>query len=204
MTLDEGYVLTGGAGTRMGGDKASIVFRGQTLAARSGKILEPLVKTVTFVGGETVAGIPTISDVHPAKKELGPASIFGLHSAAYHSHSEWIAVLACDLPFITTDFFRLLISKADETSEAVVPVQPDGRLQPLAALYRTGACLAAIEQMLAEGNRRLQELFERLDTRRVLPAEYEHLPGSRLFFTNVNTPQDLEAALKSEPFEPPL
>ena len=189
----EGYILTGGAGSRMGRDKSTLELGGATLGQRAARILENVATTVSAVG-RPVPGIPTVRDVLHSKNER--AAIFGVQAALHSARTEWAVILSCDLPFITAEFFRLLISIAESAAvDAVVPVQPDGRLQPLAAVYRTGPCLTAVETMLAAGQRRLQEICERVETRRVPPNVYSNLAGCDKFFFNVNTPEDYRTAI---------
>jgi molybdenum cofactor guanylyltransferase len=193
----EGYVLTGGASSRMGREKAGLEFDGRTLAERSARVLRELATDVFAVGGTAVTGIPFVPDFQRPVDENDRASIFGLYSALLHSNAEWTAVLACDLPFVSSGYFRRLISIAgsvDQKVAAVIPIQPDEMLQPLAALYRTRVSTIAIEQMVAKNDRRLRSIPGYLTVKLVTPADYADLdPDGRMFF-NLNTPEDLERA----------
>lgn len=190
-----GYVLTGGASSRMGRDKCSLPFGGTTLGEHAAAVLRQAAKSV-FAVGRPIDGTPLIEDVFPGKAEA--AAMYGLHAALAHSPREWTAVLACDLPFITPDLFRLLFTIARSAGkDAVVPVQPDGRSQPLAAVYRTEPALAAVEKMLASSNKRLQHLRTEIETRLVQPTEYSSLTGSDRFFSNLNSPDDYESAVRA-------
>ena len=196
MKQISGYVLTGGAGRRLGRDKSSLLFGGVTLGRRAAAILEPITEVVSAVG-KPVDGLAFVEDI--AEGKTSNAAIFGIRSALADSPSDWTAVLACDLPFITTDFFRLLASFAKaEESEAIVPVQQDGRLQPLAAIYRTEPCRDKVETFLANGGRSMHGLVDTLAVRRVSNEEYAGLPGSERFFLNINTPGDLQVAMSSK------
>ena len=107
------------------------------------------------------------------------------------------AIVACDLPFVTGELFMRLAGWR-ENFEAVVPVQADGRLQPLCALYRKGACLSRAEELIAAGERRPRVLLEGVRTRRIMPEELADLSAAELFFTNVNTPPDYARALRRQ------
>ena len=188
MEID-GFVLTGGASSRMGCDKAFLEFDGEPLALRAASVLSGVASTVTIVG-HPVAGLPSVGDVHPSRKS--PASIYGLHSALFHCNTEWAAVLSCDMPFVTAELFELLISRTvAQDAEAIVPMQKDGRPQLLAALYRPEPCLRKVEHMLAVGKLRIREIFNTTKIRFVQPAEY----GSEDLFINLNTPEDVAAAV---------
>jgi molybdopterin-guanine dinucleotide biosynthesis protein A len=198
MNVDlSGYVLTGGASSRMGREKATLALGGKTLVERAVSVLKVVAGEVLTVGGNEVAGVPAIPDLAGGGPKKGKASIFGLQAALVHARTEWAAVLACDLPFVTADLFGLLTSVARSSGdhvEAVVPMQPDGKLQPLAAIYRPGACLKAIEAMIAGGDMRLHELVGRVDSKVVLPRTFAGLDPDGLLFFNINTPADYGAA----------
>jgi len=83
-----------------------------------------------------------------------------------------------------------------ENFDAVVPVQPDGRLQPLCALYRAEVARERAEELIATGERRPRALLERLSTRLVAFEELKSLEGATRFFTNINTPDDYAHAQK--------
>jgi molybdopterin-guanine dinucleotide biosynthesis protein A len=101
--------------------------------------------------------------------------------------------VACDLPFVTGELFVRLAGQR-ENFEAVVPVQQDGRVQPLCALYRREPCLSRTEELIAAGERRPRVLLDSVRARRVMFSELADLPGAELFFTNVNTPDDYARA----------
>ena len=193
----DGFILAGGASSRKGSDKANLAFGETTLAGRAFEALNAVAANVYVAGGDA-QGFPSVPDV---RHQESRASLIGLHSALFRAKSTWVAGLACDLPFVSSDLFRRLITIAENTGdrfEAVVPEQADGRLQPLAAIYRREPCLKAVETMLNENELRLTELLRRLRTYIFEPAMYSDLDsGGRLFF-NINTRGDLEAALRQQ------
>ncbi|MEP7213492.1 MAG: molybdenum cofactor guanylyltransferase [Acidobacteriota bacterium] len=194
----EGFILTGGASSRMGRDKATLPFGETTLAGRAFEVLGHVAVNVRVVG-ESIGGIPGVADVFFSERAGTRASIIGLHSALFHARTEWAAVLACDLPFVSAEFFRRLAAIAEASGEnfdAIVPAQPDGKLQPLAALYRRDECLNAVEAMLSENNFRLTEFLNRVNTHIVPPVDYSDLDKSGRLLFNVNTPEELAAAIE--------
>lgn len=127
-----------------------------------------------------------------------PAALVGLHAALIRAERNWAAVVACDLPFVTADLFeRLAAFVAEEDFDAVVPVQPEGRAQPLCALYKSAACLPLIEEMLRGDDWSLRNFLERINTRFIEFERLRDLPDSENFFLNVNTPEDYLAAQKT-------
>jgi len=180
----------------MGTDKSRLVIGGKTLAQHSATALSAVAGRVLVVGGRDgdSDGLPVIPDESASNGTQYRASIVGLYTAVKATQTEWSAVLACDLPFVTGELFERLASFIAPGICAVVPMQADGRLQPLCALYRRQVCLPEIEKMLSTGGRKLQDLLHQTETRIVGIEEIGDLPHSEHFFMNVNTPSDYAAA----------
>ena len=188
----EGFILVGGASSRMGRDKARLVLRGRSFVERIGEALMAVTESIKTVGANGLNSSPdygNVPDVYAGWGALG-----GLHAALAACSTPWAAVIACDLPFVTRELMSRL-SVLREDYDAVVPVQRDGRLQPLCALYRTATCLERARALIDEGERRPRALIEGVRARRVLWEELAELPGAGLFFENVNTPEDYRRAL---------
>jgi molybdopterin-guanine dinucleotide biosynthesis protein A len=195
----DGFVLTGGASQRMGRDKSGLQFGACSLAIRAHQVLSAISQNVCAAGNKSLPGFTNTGDILNPGSSRPRASIVGLHSALFHSHTEWTAVLACDLPFVTEAFFQRLVGICESVGElydAVVPVQQDGRTQPLAALYRRDRCIRSIEQMIGGGNYRLSAFVENLNAYRVLPSEFSDLDEPERLFFNINTPEDYTNALE--------
>ena len=188
----EGFILAGGASSRMGADKAGLALGGETLVARAARALSAAAARVSVVSsreGHEVFGLPVVPDVHAGAGALG-----GLHAALAACRAPWALVVSCDLPFVTPELFARLASFAGDDCDAVAPVQPDGRQQPLCALYAARACRAAAARLLEEGERRPRVLLREVRARWVFPAELSDLTRAEYFFTNVNTPAEYERA----------
>src|SRR5712692_4367127 len=149
----EGFILVGGASSRMGADKSQLVFDGQTTIELIAEALRSLTTQVRLVGSRDESiknAFPNLPDLHPSWGPLG-----GIHTALNACKAEWAAIVACDLPLVTGELFNRLSKFIDEseprTCDAVVPIQIDARPQPLCALYRKDACLVATEQLIANG-----------------------------------------------------
>jgi molybdopterin-guanine dinucleotide biosynthesis protein A len=192
----DGYVLAGGASRRMGSDKSQLVIGGETMLRRAASALMPVSDRVAAVGvlQATSDGLPVVPDEFDTGDGKRRGSIVGLHASLKNSAADWAAVLACDMPFVGGELFKRLVSFIRIDVDAVVPVQPDGRLQPLCALYRRDVCLPVVEEMLKSGEWKLQNLFDRVRTRKVNFDEISDLENSELFFLNVNTPEEYENA----------
>jgi molybdopterin-guanine dinucleotide biosynthesis protein A len=192
----EGFILVGGASSRMGEDKARLTLGGLSFVERIRAALAALTESVTLVGSaERCAAWPRLSSVPDFYVEWG--ALGGLHAAVDACRAEWAVVVACDLPFVTRELF-LRLASLRENFDAVVPVQRDGRWQPLCALYRASDTSALAAELIAAGERRPRALLDRLRTRRVAFDELSGLRGADHFFTNVNTPADYARAREKE------
>ncbi len=90
------------------------------------------------------------------------------------------------MPFLTRDYWRELLRYL-ENVRAVVVAGPEGRLEPLAAIYHK-SLLPLAEEQLREDNLKLQTFVERARAR-VVP--WEQLGADAKTFANVNRLLDL-------------
>jgi len=196
----DGYVLVGGKSSRMGTNKFALRIGGATFAERAVAALQKIAAgRVSFVVGVNQTNeitkllplsVPRVTDVFSDKAALG-----GIYTALTHAKSEWTAILACDYPLVTANLLIRLAELADSAGEkiaAIVPIQPDGRVQPLCALYRTNPCLTIAAQLLKNDKiLPARSLLENVAAQRINFEQLADLNGAEKFFTNVNTPDDL-------------
>ena len=190
----EGFILVGGASSRMGSDKAQLSIAGQTGVELIAAALQPHVGAVRLVGSRQEARLSPLQNVPDLHERWG--ALGGIHAALDACQSTWAAIVACDLPLVTDELFARLGQFAKEPFDAVVPVQPDGRPQPLCAFYRRGNCLAATNRLIASDEHTPRALLASVPTRWVEFLELADLPNAEQFFLNVNTPADYERAIQ--------
>jgi molybdopterin-guanine dinucleotide biosynthesis protein A len=181
----------GGASSRMGTDKATLLLGGRTFVQRIAGELLAVTNSVTLIGNDSEKlqlNLPGAPDVHKNWGALG-----GVHAALSASQSPWSLIVACDLPLVTAELFARLAGLREDF-EAVAAIQKDGRPQPLAALYRSNPCLVRANQLIKSGERRPIALLQSVRTRWTPFSELQELPGAEHFFDNINTPQDYEQA----------
>lgn len=190
----EGFILVGGASSRMGDDKAGLLLDGQTTVAWIADSLRAVTTKIALVGSTTAnqeTPYPSISDQLQGWGPLG-----GIQAALRACAAEYCIVIACDLPFVTPRLFERLLSAASSEAlvDAVVPRQKDGRAQPLCAVYRQSTCLAAAEKVIAANEHTPRAMLETVRTRFIEFTELANLPGSDHFFFNLNYPDDFARA----------
>jgi molybdopterin-guanine dinucleotide biosynthesis protein A len=186
MDSIEGFILIGGASSRMGTDKSQLKIDGESFVKHIALELAAVTAKVSVVGQAKPSDLqlPLVRDIYPQWGALG-----GVHAALAACAAEWALIVACDLPRVTASLFNHLLALRGDV-DAVAPLQPDGRRQPLCAIYRVSACLPQAKALIERGERKPIALLQSVTTRWVEFAELADLPGAEDFFDNINTPQD--------------
>lgn len=183
-------VMAGGRSRRMGRDKAWIDVGGSPLIQRVIDVLAAVADEVIVVANEpryATLGRRVVPDRFPDGGALG-----GIATGVGAATHDTVLVAACDMPFLDAAVWRSLLA-AQAGADVVVPMIGDEH-QTLHALY-TRACLPAMERALAAGRMRVISFFDEVRVRR-LPEELLRAVDPTLrSFTNVNTPEELAAAL---------
>ncbi len=175
-----GAVLAGGRSSRFGQDKALYVYDGRPLAMWALESLAEADERFLVSSRPYDLGVPMYSDLYPG------SSLGGLHAALSCAAHVWVAVAACDMPFLTADYWQRLLEHT-EGAQAVVVRGPDGRLEPLAALYRK-ELLPLAEAQLEAGKFRVQALLE---TTQTCVVPWETMGVDARTFVNANRLTDL-------------
>jgi molybdopterin-guanine dinucleotide biosynthesis protein A len=178
-------VLAGGRSRRFGRDKATALFHGKPLLSW---VLASLCDAEEIF---IVANRPyprfELNTYHDLI--VTGSSLSGLHTALVKAQGDWVAIAACDLPNLTPAFWQLLASRATH-QQAVMLEHPDGKLEPLAALYHKRA-LQTVEAKLDAGHFSLHELAHSLDTHFIPSENASVLLGPR-GLDNINRPEDID------------
>lgn len=186
-------IQAGGASTRMGADKALMLFNGKPLVDRLLERFLPIADEIFIISNIpqnfSGRGVTIYRDIHEGIGALG-----GLHSALTHARYDLLALIACDLPFANPSMISWMAELMANPEIAAVYPKPNGFFEPVHAVYRPSICLPLVENVIARGERRLISWMQ--------GAWVEEIPGEvmarfdplgRTFF-NVNTPEDFYEA----------
>ncbi len=186
-----GFVLAGGASRRMGVNKAKLLLGDETAVERQVRLLRRVCRSVAVLGlpaSFDVLGVAVVPDEVADRGPLG-----GLYTGLFRTRTELNLFLGCDLPFVDARFLYFLCRRAlAGRAEAIVPISPDGRLQPLCAIYRRRS-LGKVRRFLESGESQLTRLLLRLRTQAVPWPEITRAGFAPRLFVNMNTPQDYDA-----------
>lgn len=179
-----GYILTGGASRRMGRDKARLPWRGITLVEWIAIQVRDAVGNVTLVGAPERYGdleIPAIGEAYPG---FGPLS--GIEAALRHSAFDLNLVVACDMPFLTSQALRgLAMAALVAEADVCATVNAAGETEPLCAIYHR-RILPEILRAVEEGRLKARNLLAQLRVDAWRPADPR-------IVINTNRPKDWNA-----------
>jgi molybdopterin-guanine dinucleotide biosynthesis protein A len=182
-----GFITAAGRSSRMGKDKAWLELGGRAMIEHVIAALVPVTTRVAIIANSLDyerLGFPVFADSHAG---IGPLE--AIRTALSNALASRVVLVGCDLPFVTSDLFKLLLSIPGD-HYATVPVCADGKLEPLCAL-------PAVTNLITQGERKVSPLFDRVPTRVVPFDELRDLLGSELFFENINTPDDYARAIET-------
>lgn len=178
--MPAGAVLCGGLSTRMGHDKATLLYDGVPMARRVADALVGggCVEVVAVGGRAEELGAMGLEVVPDAATGAGP--IGGLLAALHRfPDATSVVVVACDMPLLDPSVIRRLL---DARGPADVAVAVTDRREPMCAAWRPSVA-PALAAAVGEGERRIWRFLEGLRVQEV------HVDGNSL--RNMNRPSDL-------------
>ena len=176
-------LLTGGSSHRMGSDKASLEFGGDTLLTFHLKQIPSELPVV--VVGEPIDTWREATYTREDPPGAGPVA--AIASGLEHVTTPVVLILAVDTPFALPQLLRLELGP---NSHALIPRDLGGKAQYLAGLYRSDSLRRALEQLGAPDNKSMRELTSHLQS-----IDYHELsPETAQDFMDLDTPEDLATA----------
>ncbi len=177
-------VLAGGASRRMGRPKAALAYGASTLLAfQTGRLAE-IFEEVLVVAKET----PSF-EAGPARvvleSEKEHAAIHGLVRALEEA-ADRVFVLAVDLPAVPVALIRAIAARSLGSDAAAVLPRAEGRLQPLAGVWRRRV-LPIARRRIGEGELSLHGLVEEAGAEVFEESAWRELDPSGNAFENLNT-----------------
>jgi molybdopterin-guanine dinucleotide biosynthesis protein A len=194
-----GYILTGGASSRFGRDKALAEIGGLTMAARMVLLFRKLsVPGIWFVGEPTKyghLGTDCLADLWPGEGPLG-GILTGLQNTDGLSRSttaDYNLIASCDMPFLNEGWIEELVGRAFESDAQVVVAKSATGLEPLCAVWRTDA-LQVVQRAFDSGVRKVTEAMKQLPMEVLDESVWKRFDTHNRLFWNMNTPEDYEEA----------
>ncbi|MBD1831432.1 molybdenum cofactor guanylyltransferase [Cyanobacteria bacterium FACHB-472] len=187
-------VLAGGQSSRMGRDKALISVNNVPLIRQVCEVAQECASVVYVV----TPWIERYQDILPSNCQLirevydleagkthGP--LIGFRQALELVQTDWVLLLACDLPNLKVEVLQSWLQQLSEVPEdaiALLPRHPKG-WEPLCGFYRR-CCLPLLSEYINRGGRSFQHWLAEHSVQELPVTQPEVL-------FNCNTPADLEA-----------
>ena len=178
-------ILTGGTSRRMGQDKASLDFGGESL-------LEFVMGLIPAGNRVVVVGETTDTPATYIREEPeGGGPVAALHAALVHVPSASFRVIAVDTPF---GLPWLLEQHLPPGSEALIPRDSQGRPHYLCAEYRTSGVAQAIQDLGDPRNASMNELVSKFTDVEYVDNPHTETLMSAEVLLDINTPEDFMRA----------
>ena len=185
----DAVVLAGGRATRLGGiDKTALGAPDDTLLDRALRATAGAARRIVVAGPDARRAPGDVIWTTEVPRFAGPVAALAAALAVPEPHAPAVLVLAADLPQVERAVPALLAAVDDAAAvDGWLAVDPDGRDQPLLALYRRGplaAALAALPGGPADAPLR----------RLLAPLALARIPLDGSLVADVDTPDDLREA----------
>lgn len=182
MKLDIG-ILAGGKSSRMGQNKALLTMNNKCFLDVIAEELSTLGEVLVSVDSKTrYEGIShrMVEDCH---RDIGPME--GIYQTVRHAGTEYVFVCGADMPFLKKELVQYMAEFVSSDYDCFV-LEDEERIHPLCAIY-SKAVLPVIEELIAEGNYRLMEIFRRVRTKYI---KLELSCFSPKLVRNINTKEE--------------
>lgn len=217
-------VLCGGRSSRMGQDKACVMFEEEPLLARTcrrlANVADPIV-AVAAPGQQLPSLPPAILLTYDSTPHEGPLAGFlnGLQSLPLSTiqnarEQKQIALCSCDLPFVDGQVLQAMSNRLSETSSDCIGLclLHNSFPQLQHSVWKLSV-LDTVRQLRAEGARSLRALLETGKVVQCNTNDFADIAAADTYLTDVNDKRQLELALsvlqrsqseaaKTEPAEP--
>ncbi|MFK8027886.1 MAG: molybdenum cofactor guanylyltransferase MobA [Gammaproteobacteria bacterium] len=186
-----GLILAGGLARRMGGsDKGLVELGGRPMIAYIIDALAPQVGSILINANRNISSYESYGyDVISDELENFQGPLAGMASGLKHCHTDYIVTVPCDGPVLPENYVDILLQAATDAN-CPISVGFDGdRLQPVYALIHRDL-LDDLNEYLASGERKIDRWY---DKHNFVKANFS---SCKEMFTNINTPEDVQAASK--------
>jgi len=186
-------ILAGGKSSRMGFDK-------QLLTDNNRRILETVSDTLKkeFSDILIVTAKPELYESMDVRvcsdifQNMGPLA--GIHAALCNSQSQYVYLIACDMPIVSLPYIRHIKQRIYETRAKVCVCRRNDRFEPFNGFY-SRELLAEAEQRLKEGSSSLFRFISGSSPLIISEETVKSFDRDFRMFTNINTRSEYDAYL---------
>lgn len=173
-------VLIGGESSRFGSPKWKAKIQNHN-------VLDIIWNTCENFENRFVVGKEKPSElIYPYIQDELPfnAPLNGLYTALKHSKTQWIFLISCDLPLVTSNTIFTIWNHQEKNLDAIVP-KINGYLQPTCAFFHK-RIIGTVESIIKQDEKSLYRMIKSLNFESVIMNDRE------TEFTNMNTMSDYQ------------
>ena len=187
-------ILAGWQRSWMGQDKALLTYQGTSLLTRTCHLALTFawpVYVVTPWGDRYQAHLPPgcilLPEVWPDDGLTAPGPLWAFAQVLPHLSTDWVLLLACDLPRLTASFLQSSYQQLAQVSPQALAYISRGTQgwEPLCGFYRVSG-LETLQSFIAQGGRGFQGWLNQIEVAELTLAD------PQLLF-NCNDPQDWQS-----------
>lgn len=191
-------IQAGGKSSRMGENKGLMRFMGVPLIQRVYERTKNIAGEVLIVSN-TPEDLDFMDVSLVSDSIVGKGAIGGLYTAMDRASSEYVAVVACDLPFVSAAILSEGARLLEEVgADVAIPNVNGDFYEPLHAVYRRETCKRAILEAIQSDKRRLISWFPSVRVVKMDEDLCKQLDPSGLAFFNINNKEDFLLAEQIE------
>lgn len=192
-------ILAGGKSSRMKSNKIFLKFLGEPLIKRVVNEASKASKNIIVTIGKNdikkayTSILPKWVKVIPDKVD-GKASLYGTLAGLEAIKTDYVLILAADIPFVNADIIKRLFTEVNGFDMAI-PIWPNGNVEPLYAIYNVQATINSFRESFKKGEVRIKDAINKFNKINYVPVEkFKKIDANLNCFININTPEDLRRA----------
>ena len=183
-------ILAGGKSSRMGTDKALVLYEGKPMLLSVYQVAAACTEQVYILTpwSDRYQNILPPDCQYLIETQPGKGPVNGLSEGLAQISADWILLLACDLPLLNVEILQSWINKLSQIPASTLALVPQRSQiwEPMCGFYRKGV-KTELDTFLKMGKRSFQELLSGIEVE-VLNVDEK----TALMLFNCNYPGDLE------------
>ncbi|MDR2795214.1 MAG: molybdenum cofactor guanylyltransferase [Spirochaetaceae bacterium] len=185
-------ILAGGKGSRIGYDKKRLTLNG-------GSVMAELVTKLRHIFDEIIVSSNNEfehENVTVLSDGIGAGPLAGIYQGLRRCNSEYLYVIACDMPFVSPAYIAFIKNKIEGGSYDACVARNGAFLEPFNALWGK-SCIEPVRAALENGVYKILPVLKSLRLRVVGEDEVKRFSEQRDLFFNINYAADLRDAEKA-------
>ncbi len=181
-------IAAGGDAKRMGRDKASLPYKGTTMAlylAKKYEELGPVAFAVDKKGKFDTGDYPVYEDA-----EISDGPMNALSSAFANTDEEFVFIASLDMPYVEPALIKRLLEMVGRKDACVIE-KANGEVEGFCGVYHQ-ECEFFVNDVIRIGINTFQRLLFQINVRYVKPAELPEFDIEHMT-KRILTPEDYEA-----------